>query len=167
MKSWTRKLEIAANITIIVVVVTLVVVLVRSRYSKPNRLRPDSVAVGSQFLLDQFAWNKSEHTLLLALKPGCPYCADSAPNLSASIHRPCRTRLVALFPEETEKPSDYIKDLEITVDEIRQTSMSAVKITGTPTLILVNQAGTVEKVWIGKLSNSQENDVLENLRKSL
>jgi hypothetical protein len=38
-------------------------------------------------------------------------------------------------------------------DECRQISMQSAKISGTPTLILVNTSGVVDKVWVGKLSS--------------
>ena len=72
-------------------------------------------------------------------------------------------RLVALVPEDIANASHYPKELGITVDEIRQASLTKAKILGTPTLVLVNNTGTVEKVWFGKLTSSQEKDVIDYL----
>jgi hypothetical protein len=41
---------------------------------------------------------------------------------------------------------------------------SELGVPGTPSLLLVNQAGTVEDTWIGKLSPERETEVLNRLQ---
>jgi hypothetical protein len=166
MHSWARKIELAANVAIIVVAIGIGVVLIRASYLRASRPQPDQIVVGSTFALEGVDWEKNQRTLFIALKPGCPFCASSAAfyrSLSSGFNPQRKPHLVALVPEETPNANDYPKELAIVVDEIRQTSMAKAKIAGTPTLVLVNSAGVVEKVWPGKLSSSQEKEVVDYL----
>jgi len=166
MRDWTRKIEIAANVAIIVVAVAISIVLVKIYFRERPPLRPERIVAGSKLVLEGLDWQKHERTLLIALQPGCPFCADSAPfyqSLLAKLITQGKTCVVVLVPDDIPNASNYPKELGITVDEIRQTSLTKAKISGTPTLVLVNNTGIVEKVWIGKLSDSQERDVIDYL----
>lgn len=166
MRNWERKIEVAANVAIIIVAVAISVVLVKIYFANANDSRPERIAAGSKLILEGLNWQKNERTLLIALQPGCSFCADSAPfyqSLLAKLIPQRKTSVVALVPDDIPNASNYPKELGITVDEIRQTSLTKAKILGTPTLVLVNNTGIVEKVWFGKLSSSQERDVIDYL----
>jgi hypothetical protein len=51
------------------------------------------------------------------------------------------------------------------VDQIKQVTMGDIGVRGAPTLFLVNGAGAVTKVWVGKLAPEQEEQVLTALGK--
>ena len=44
--------------------------------------------------------------------------------------------------------------------------MTALDVQGTPTLLLVNGRGTVQKAWVGQLPPAQEKDVLASMSKA-
>ena len=54
----------------------------------------------------------------------------------------------------------------MTVDEIRQATLSDLEISGTPTLLLLDRSGVVKQVWFGKLQAEREGDVVTALAKS-
>jgi hypothetical protein len=58
-----------------------------------------------------------------------------------------------------------LKDEGVQVDQVKQVSMGAIGVRGTPTMLLVNGAGVVTKVWTGKIQPKQEQEVLTALRK--
>jgi hypothetical protein len=72
--------------------------------------------------------------------------------------------LVAVLPQATEEGKRYLEGLGVDVNEIRQSSLSEIKVTGTPTLMLVNSDGIVTDSWVGKLPADQEADVLSKVR---
>jgi hypothetical protein len=55
----------------------------------------------------------------------------------------------------------------VLVDDIRQAQVNSIGVTGTPTLLLVDEKGTVADAWQGKLQPDQETAVLAVLKKSL
>jgi hypothetical protein len=67
-------------------------------------------------------------------------------------------------PQSAEEGRQYLKKLGVEVGEVRQVSMGALGLSGTPTLILVDGNGTVSNFWVGKLSQDGESDVLSYLR---
>jgi hypothetical protein len=54
----------------------------------------------------------------------------------------------------------------VRVDEVKEAALDSIKVSGTPTLLLVDKAGTVADVWAGKLEPSQEEEVLSVLKKN-
>jgi hypothetical protein len=49
---------------------------------------------------------------------------------------------------------------------VKQATLSTIGVTGTPTLLLVDNTGTVANVWQGKLQPDQEGGVLAVLKKN-
>ena len=63
------------------------------------------------------------------------------------------------------KRKSWLKDEGVRVDQVKQASLGDIGVRGTPTLLLVNSAGVVTNVWVGKLQPDQEQQVLAALRK--
>jgi hypothetical protein len=72
-------------------------------------------------------------------------------------------QFVALFPQDLKKSEKYLKDNDIAIKGVRQTMPFAVGAGGFPTVMLVNDAGIVEKAWIGKLAQEREREVFDQL----
>lgn len=53
----------------------------------------------------------------------------------------------------------YLQRLGVSVDDVRQADFGAIKVSGTPTLLLVDDKGVVKGRWVGKLLPDQENEV--------
>jgi hypothetical protein len=51
----------------------------------------------------------------------------------------------------------------VTVDEVRQATLTEIEINGTPTLLLLDRSGRVKHVWLGKLPSEKESDVVTTL----
>ena len=49
------------------------------------------------------------------------------------------------------------------MDDVRQVPLNTLGVRGTPTLLLVNDAGVVTDVWVGKLEPDQQTQVLAAL----
>jgi hypothetical protein len=100
-------------------------------------------------------------TLLLGLSTNCKY--DSA---SAGFYQrlaqaaSANTKLVAVLPQSREESEQYLTALKLPIEDIQQASPAALGIRGTPTLILVNSAGSVANFWIGLLPHDKEEEVL-------
>lgn len=52
----------------------------------------------------------------------------------------------------------------VPITEVRQTGLREVGVSGTPTLLLVNEKGSITKSWIGQLRADKEAEVLGALR---
>lgn len=72
-------------------------------------------------------------------------------------------KYIAVFPTKVEESSKHLAELGITEFEVKQASLSTIETSGTPTLILTNSKGEVEKVWVGRLTADKESEVINQL----
>lgn len=166
-----KKVELLANIAIVVVALVLGAVLVK-RYLLPGP-QPEPIATdrqikaGTKLSLEGIDWAKNERTLLLALSTDCRFCTESAPFYQRLIQERTRgtnLKLVAVLPQELTESNKYLRDNGIIVDEVKQARPSMIGVAGTPTLIIVDGAGMVTKSWVGKLPAEKEAEVLKSLQ---
>lgn len=174
MRDIARKLEIGAHIAIIVVAILVCVVLVKNyllpRNEPPAPTAPipqQQVATGTRLSLPDVDWAKNRRTLVAVLSTSCRYCTESASlyqQIATERSKRDDVKTIALFPQTVADAQQYLSQLGVTVDEIKQVEPSAVNARGTPTLLMVDDTGTVKKVWVGKLPPNKEAEVLTELR---
>ena len=72
-------------------------------------------------------------------------------------------KLVAVLPQPVAEAQRYLSGGGVHVDDIKQISLNTLGVSGTPTLLLVNDVGVVTDVWADKLRPDQEVQVLTAL----
>ena len=181
--SLSNRIDTASNITTIVVAALLGAVLIKVYFvpvSAPQGLpgaaglsqRP---AVQAQALVGTSLkgrvpgvdWSKNGRTLVLAISIQCHFCTESAPfyrKLQAQVGKV--VKMVAVLPQPVEAAEQYLKGEGVRVDLVKQLQLGDVGVRGTPTMLLVNNAGVVTRVWNGKLRPEDEERVLSTLRDS-
>jgi hypothetical protein len=163
MTSARTKLEAVANLAVILVALAVGGVVL-TRYVESSRI-PPSLAVGNRLdALPGLDWHQHRHTLVLALNTGCHYCQDSVPFYQklAKAHRPDSNdvQLVAAFPNTAETVGQFAQQEGLNIRSVGNVSFEKLRVSATPTVILVNQSGQIEKVWMGVLTARQEMDLL-------
>jgi hypothetical protein len=112
-----------------------------------------------------FRWQDSRDTLVIAVRYGCPYCEASWPFYSeiwaagSAVPRE-HLRLIFVSPDNAYLASHTVPP-GIPMDSIRSNVIFPIWITGTPTMMLVDQRGVIRDVWRGKLNRGQEQEVLQ------
>ena|SRR5437868_735391 len=163
-----KRIELGANIAIIIVAVLIGTVLVRN-YFMPGRSRARqsnaTLPVGTQIKLDS-DWKSNGQTLLIFLQKGCHFCQESAPFYQRVIRetdgRP-NLHLIAILPQSVDESREYLNKLGIKIVDLRQASLDQFGIGGTPTLVLVDDKGEVTASWVGKLADNDQAEVLKRL----
>jgi thioredoxin-related protein len=168
MEGLYKKIELIANLCIIIVS-ALILFTVARRYVNPPSYHNNRslITSGTKLSLDGVDWQKSDKTLLMALSTSCRFCAESLPfyrKIAQQKERGKSFRLIAMFPQSIAESREYLDENRISVDEILQAPRHALFIRATPTLILVDNTGSVIRSWVGKLSPDEEIEVLNNLR---
>jgi thioredoxin-related protein len=165
MINLNKQINLALNLLIALVLVSIGVVVIKHyRHSVPPR--DYGVPTGSKVSLPDIDWQKNGQTLLLVLDTGCQYCTASAPfyqEIARETSNNRRVQLIAALPQEISNSKQYLSGLNVPIDEIRQSSLNALGVKGTPTLILINSKGEVMQSWPGKLSSEKEREVLLKL----
>ncbi len=113
-------------------------------------------------------WAQHKQTLLLVLRDGCHFCADSAQfyqRLVTAQGAQASTRFVAVLPGPVADSRSYLSRLRVPIAEIRQTELGALGVRGTPTLLLVDDKGVVTQAWIGRLPADREDEIINAVRK--
>jgi thioredoxin-related protein len=161
-KPFAKWLEISANVAIIVVAVAVVLVFTKNFFFA-SKEQPRSIAAG--FRLDQqpVNWPVSRKNMVLVLSTTCHYCKESS-KFYEQLVNDCRNshiRTIAFFPQPVEQAQTYLKSEGVDVDQVVSADFHRLQIGGTPTLLLVDDHGTVQKVWLGKLNDMKEKEVLD------
>ena len=164
-----KKVELLANIAIIVVAVILGYVLVKQFVFPAPAAQPPQVRqpeVGAKVTLADTDFSTSDKTLILALKKGCHFCSESAPFYQklAQIAPEKGLRLIAAFPHSVEDGQSYLKELNVSIADMKQADFGSMNVGGTPTLILVDKNGQITKSWVGKLPADKETEVINSLQ---
>lgn len=159
--SLRRFVEIAANIAIVVVAVVIVVNFVWPRVRpKQDIITP---SIGSTVSLSGVNWKENRTTLLMVLQKGCRYCEESVPFYRKLYDQRTGTqpRILAVIPGEHGDTDRYLCDQGVLTDGIINVSLDDVKVSATPTLLLVDQSGHLKSVWIGKLDENRQKEVMQ------
>lgn len=168
MSNLYKRVELLTNIAIITVAVLLCVVLVKRYLLAPEApAEVGSLAAGEKIPLADVDWQKGRQTLLIVLSQECHYCAESVP-FYQRLAKEARSRgdiqLVAVMPQSPDEGQKYLDELGVPIKEVKQAPLSAIKVRGTPALILVDGKGLVVDAWVGKLPSEQEAEVLSKLQ---
>lgn len=179
MKKAFRAVQFASNIGILVIAVLLTFIAIRlyvSETKQPqdttNSMRtvakpaPENLS-GKTVPLDAVNWKNNGATLILYLSTTCRYC-----NESISFYQRLKKerpedapKVVAVFSQAEDEAMKYLDSNKLIVDGLVNGSLRSIGVTGTPTLLLVDENGVVTDSWRGKLSPEKEKEVLAKLTK--
>jgi hypothetical protein len=164
------KIEVIANIVFITMVFVLGVVAIRSMVfsSKNSESEPQ---VGSQLPnLPGYEWKTHDLTLVLALQKNCQYCKNSMPFYRTLMElrqtNKISAHIISMFSDPLDEARAVMNTEKIAVDVIGGIQWSNYKISGTPTIILVDEQGRVVKSWVGQLPKDVEKEVVRTLSAS-
>src|SRR6266446_340752 len=168
MISIPKKIELLANISIVLVAGLLIIVIVKKNYSvKDVRVAPpqqvNGLKAGTTLSLPGIRWDKQSKTLILALSTACHFCSESGPFYQRLVEQSKKTHLMAVLPQSVNDGKRYLSGLGVTLEDVDQNALGSLGVHATPTLILVDSKGMVTDFWIGKLPADKERDVLSKI----
>src|SRR5689334_16072564 len=146
MKNIAKKIEVVANVSIIVAALAFTTVLAK-RYFAPvlplavPKAAAASIQSGKKADFINVDWGKSDRTLLLVLQAGCHFCSESAPfyqRLARETAQMSGIHIVAVLPQDVAEGSKYLNSLGVPIEDIRQAQLDSLGVSGTPTLILID-----------------------------
>jgi len=151
-------LERSANAALLVASLSVVWILV---VGNPFRKGPE--------LIEGVVQAGTASTLVMALRGACRYCQESVPfylrlaeaSAAAGLSAPA---LVVVTTDTEESMSRYLRDRGIGNARVIHAEAGRFNIPATPLLFALDREGIVRKVWAGKLSASEELEVMKELR---
>ncbi len=158
--------ELVAQVVIAIAVVVATVVLVKRAVfpGQANLARPPRISVGEQLNLANIDWKQNKKSLVFFLKKDCPYCTASAAFYRQLIEEAGKRNVtsVAVLPDAPDEARKYIRYLELPIDKLEISPLAAYKISGTPTVLFVDESGIVKGAWFGA-SPQQEKEMRDSL----
>ena len=168
----SKKIELIANVAIIVVACLLATVLVKNYLlTSPSQQNGPSVSESTQpkqvtiNMIGELAnanikFPVEGQTLILAISSNCHFCTDSAAFYKKLVQLRGATRVIVVTPQSIDDARKYLDRLGVAVDEVRQLPLDRIGVERTPTLLLVDGSGIVRQTWVGKLTPEREQAVL-------
>jgi thioredoxin-related protein len=159
-----KKLEIVAYVAVIIMSLVTAIIIAKP-YFFQNIRQPEirSISKGTPISLDE-NWKANKKTLILVVSTQCHFCSESADFYKRLIINKLETQFVFISPQSAEDTKSYLTGLGIPFENVKQTNIKNLNISGTPTLILVDENGNALNSWIGKLSPEKEEEVIKALQ---
>ncbi len=164
-----RALEVCTNVVLLSVALLFGAALLRhssGTEASGARSRSAGDAGIKRVSVQDIGETRSRVTVVLGLSTTCGYCARNLP-LYAKLASLTRTtpelRVVALFPQSVDEAQRYLRANGVDVRDVRSTDLTRLGISGTPTILLVRQDGTVVSSWAGMVPEPQQPAVLERV----
>jgi hypothetical protein len=178
IENLSKKIEICAHVGIILMTLLAGYVVIRLEIFSGSLARPNSyaparraLAAGMKIQTPGIDWGGNNRTLLLVLSSACKPCKEGAPfykKIIEELRSIQDVRLVAVFPQELTQDAvpgkKYLDDMELAIDDVKQVTPGSVGVPGFPSLVLVDNTGTVKNVWVGRLPADKEIEVIDALK---
>jgi hypothetical protein len=167
-KSLKETLEISTNVAVLLVAVAALTSFAISHFLNPNtpNLR-SGLEKGMRFeSVPGVDYHAGKRTLLIALNTNCSYCRESLPfyrKLIFANRQSNNLRIIAVFPNPADEITKYAKENELLLDTIADVNFSQLNISGTPTLVLINDKAEVDDFWVGKLSDTEADQLVSSV----
>jgi thioredoxin-related protein len=171
METQKSKLDTAANIAIILVCIIAAGILIRNNFFPPRPAGAPPEAVKGETLaeLRGVVPAGSDKALVMAISPTCHFCNDSMPFYKQLLDKRNQSnsavKVIAAVPAAEAQSAEQknLADHGVQPDALVHVDFAKIKVPGTPTLLLVDKQGKVLDVWVGKLNESREREVLARL----
>jgi hypothetical protein len=157
-----KRLETIANIAVIIAVVALVIFLGHQELIHRNS---PSVATarsleGKAVHLPGVKFAAQSRTLVMVISTRCHFCRDSEPFYKELAEKSgSRVKLVAVLPQPQAEAELYVRQAIAPSIQVVSMRIDSLGVTGTPTLLLIDGSGRVQKAWVGKLDASSQQQV--------
>lgn len=114
--------------------------------------------------LPGYSWSSYPKTLVIAIRIGCPYCDASLPFYKQLGEQEksnmMRAHVLVVMPNDASSGSRFLRRGDVEVRGIFGQELDALKVPGTPTVLLLDSSGHIERQWIGQLTPMGEKDVM-------
>src|ERR1700679_3452326 len=161
-----KRLDFIANVAVIITSVVLLGFLGNFWWtSRHANLSPQAIALtGSTVHLSGVDFAQRKKTLLLVISPTCHFCRASEPFYRQLAQTTgLKTHLVAVVPVPQADAERFVHSSINSSLEVVSASLDDVHVEATPTLLLVDAHGRVEKAWVGQLDDSGQKQVESQL----
>jgi hypothetical protein len=167
--SMKDKLEIATNLLILAVLLLMTGTFIKSRVSHHEVI---GLSPGDKIDAPAgYDWHNHARTLVVAVRKGCIYCERSYPlyrRLSGLEHdNNLKAHMLVVMPDDAASGAALLSSQGITSQSVAGIPLNNIKVSGTPTLLLVGADGRLLQSWVGELDASKADALVAQLEGKL
>ena len=165
-----KMLDYAVNVATIVLAASAVWLVLGKGNGSLNGTaappRPSLYEAGDEIpSIEGVDFKAADKTLLVVMKSDCPYCTASSEFYRRLLderegHKK-GVQILFVGTDIDQRFDQYLGENRLPTASIVRVSSGQLKIRGTPTILLVDKAQRVEKVWEGKVPPQIENEVVK------
>jgi len=117
-----------------------------------------SINAGERLTIPNVDWAQNKKSLVFFLKKDCPYCTSSAGLYRQLVDDATKrnVKVIAVFPNTLEEARKYLQYIELPIENVYTGPLVDAKISGTPTVLFVDDRGIVRSVWIGAQTDREQ-----------
>lgn len=170
-----KKMDLFANAAIAIVALLIGFTLIRQQIDRAHTAKAlaasaamqDEVRPGTSLTpIAGYPWAQHDRTLVVALRYGCIHCEHNMTfykRLEDHIKQPdAKTSLLSVFPDDSFVARHDLDAHSLSgMPFVASVNFASLHVPGTPTLLLVNNKGTILQSWIGELSPREQDDVMK------
>ena len=151
-------IELTAQVVIAIAVVIAAGALVKRTFfpgSASSNL--PRINAGEHLNIANVDWAQNQKSLVFFLKKDCPYCSSSAPFYRQLIEDANKrhVKCLAVFPNSPDDAHKYLQYIDLPIENVQTGSLATYKVTGTPTVLFVDNQGIVRSTWFGAQSERE------------
>ena len=160
------KLETATHVFLIAVCCLAGGLLIEHRFFPPKdgaEFEPPRQLVGREVKLPGADWQAAPVTVLLQLSSTCRFCNESMPFyrqlLSARQSAAAKVPVIVVSADAVAVMQKHLSEQQLAPDRVLHSRLDGLS-TSTPTVYIVDAKGMVRRIYIGKLNDEGEKQVL-------
>lgn len=145
-------IELVTQVVVaIAIVITAGVLVKRTVFSAEGNGTRSQINGGDRLNVSTVDWAQNKKSLVFFLKKDCPYCSSSAGFYRQLMNEASKrnVKCIAVLPNSPEEARKYLQYIELPFENIYTGPVEDSRISGTPTVVFVDQNGIVKSVWIG------------------
>jgi thioredoxin-related protein len=163
-KTTMSKVEQVANVAVILTCAFTIIHL--AGVGGTRRMPPQTYKPGEKIVdTTRLGLRNAPRTLIMFESSTCRFCNESLGFYSrlSQQARANGVRIVALTPEDVGVNKTFLSAHGVSTDTVAGLKDNRLKVSATPTLILVRSDGTVVNSWVGKIATEKEAEVMATI----
>jgi thiol-disulfide isomerase/thioredoxin len=131
---------------------------------------PNPIAlIGKRIEIPGVALDSSTINLVIFLSTECRFCEASMPfyrRLAEEHHEVANKKvaLIAVSAENSEYVTNHLTNSKVQFDGVYQIKLPSAVLSVTPTILVVDKDGVVQRAVVGELNSSKEDEILKIIR---
>ena len=161
----TSRLESVSNIAVIVAAIALCAALVRNQFFTAQESGSPKSLQGATIDLASLTSSPSKRNLVLFISETCHFCEQEMPFYRTLREKlPSQASLLAVFPPQEPEPEKFLAAKAVKVDHVTSSlALAEIGVRGTPTLLLLDEHGKVERAWVGAQPPSVHDEIVASV----